>query len=334
MPMSTYGDITSGQALLFIKKALKTAEAKTVLGKYITPIPVDQNLTDTVKVSAPNLFPVLTTPLAEGVTPTAQQLTYRDVSATVSQYGAWVELTDKAVHILDRKVKEDCPKLLAQQAAETAEYLNWQAMIAGNQVFYANGAARSAVNTQASLTQMRNVVRLLKRNRAEMVTEMSNGSLEIGTRPIEASYLVFCHTDLETMIRGLTGFVPTSQYGGAKEVLPSEFGSVDNMRFITTAALLPYEGIANVGGAVGAMIPNAADPTKAAVYPMVFMGMDSAHQVAIKGMQQLSPKVRLPGPPTDSDPLGQRGSVATNFYWKTFITNEAWIARIETATTL
>lgn len=334
MPMSTYGDITSGQGLEFIAKSLKTADAVTVLGKFITPIPLGQNMTDTVKVSAPNLFPVLTTPLAEGVTPTAQQLTYRDVTATVLQYGAYVEVTDKAADLLDRQIMVDCPKLLAQQAAETAEYLNWQAIIAGNQVFYANGAARSAVNTQASLTQIRNMVRLLQRNRAKRVTEMSNGALQINTKPIEAAYLVFCHTDCQNLIRSFTGFTPTSQYGGAREMLPEEFGSVDDIRFITSSALLPYEGIANVGGAVGANIPNAADPTKAAVYPMVMMGMDAVHQIAIKGKNQLTPKVRRPGQPSDSDPLGQRGSVATNFWWKTFVTNEAWLARIETAITL
>ena len=333
MAINTYGDITSGQAYKFIANALKVADEMSVLSKYITPIPLDKNSTDTVKVSAPNLFGVLTSPMAEGVTPTSQSLTYRDVSATVEQYGANIIITDKGVDLNDRMVMVDAPNVLAQQAAETAEYLNWQAMIAGNQVYYANGAARSALNTEFNITTLCKATRLLQRNRGRFHTKMLTGALEISTTPIEASYLAFCHTDLQPVIRALTGFTPVAEYGGGKG-LEYEFGSVENVRFITTPMLVPFAGAGNVGGAVGAMIPNDADATKAAVYPVVITGMDAVHMIALKGKNQMTPKVRKPGTPSDSDPHGQRGSVAVDFWWRTFITNEAWLVRIETAVTL
>jgi N4-gp56 family major capsid protein len=334
MAISTYGDITSGQGLQFIKNALKTADEICVLSKFTTPIPLDKNSTDTVKVSAPNLFGVLKTPMAEGVTPTAQQLTYRDVTATIDQYGANIVVTDKAANLLDREIFTDAPNLLSQQAAESLEWLAWQTMTNGNQVFYANGASRAAVNTEVSLTTLRKAVRLLMRNRARMIGKQLDGGLNIGTAPIEKAYYVFCHTDVQPVIRALAGFVHVSEYGSGSGKVDYEFGSVENMRFITTPMLLPFEGDANKGGAVGAMIPNDTTAANAAVYPLVILGENAVHSIALKGMNQMTPKVRRPGTPSDTDRHGQRGSVAIDYWAKFFITNEAWLTRVETAVTL
>ena len=62
----------------------------------------------------------------------------------------------------------------------------------------------------------------------------------IATKPVEASYLVFVHTDAEADIRDLTGFVHVSAYGSRKPVHAQELGSCESFRFITSPELAPY----------------------------------------------------------------------------------------------
>src|SRR3546814_1567009 len=67
----------------------------------------------------------------------------------------------------------------------------------GTSVFYANGAARNAVNTAISKNKQRAVVRYLKRQKAKKFTKILSGSVNYATKPIEAAYIGICHTDNE-----------------------------------------------------------------------------------------------------------------------------------------
>ena len=140
-----------------------------------------------------------TTPLTEGSPPTAKALSYEDVTVTLSQYGDVVEITDVVNDLAEDPVLKDAAMMCGEQAAETIETLIWGVIRGGTNVFYANGSARSAVNTVITLAKQRAVTRQLKGNRGKKVTQMLSSSVKYGTEAVAAAYIGLAHTDLEAI---------------------------------------------------------------------------------------------------------------------------------------
>ena len=118
---------------------------------------------------------------------------------------------------------------------------------------------------------------------------MLSSSVKFNTVAVAPAFIGFAHTDLESDIRGLTGFTPTEQYG-SMEALPYEIGKVEDVRYILTPVL---SSIANAGGAKGSMISTGG--TSADVYPVVYCAKDSYGSVSLKGSDAMTPYIRNPG---------------------------------------
>jgi len=204
-----------------------------------------KNKADTVKFRRPVPFANITTALAEGITPSSQQMAYEDVTVQIKQWGAWVEITDVVHDLAEDPVLADASTLCGEQAAETIEYQTWGAIRAGTNVFFANGSTRGGVNSVYSLTKQRAVTRSLKGNRAKKITSMVGASPNYSTEPVDAAFVAFAHTDLEADIRDISGFTPTEKYGTMK-ALPYEIGKVEDVRYCLSPVL---DSFANAGGA-------------------------------------------------------------------------------------
>ncbi|MFC0268573.1 N4-gp56 family major capsid protein [Kushneria aurantia] len=134
MPRTTYGDISQRTAAWAAAKMLSHAEPILVLSKFGQSKPLPKNKADTVKFRRPVPFPAQTTPLAEGVTPTARQMAYEDVTVTIKQWGDVVEITDVVDDLAEDPVLSDASQLCGEQASETIELQTWGALRAGTNV--------------------------------------------------------------------------------------------------------------------------------------------------------------------------------------------------------
>jgi N4-gp56 family major capsid protein len=327
MTLSVYGTVSQRTAAYVQREMLKHAEPVIVLQKLALTKAIPQNTADTMKFRRPVPFSNDTVPLSEGVTPTAQALSYVDVSVQLAQYGNIVTVSDKIEDLCEDPVLNDQAMLLGEQAAGSAEAVTYNVVKAGTTVAYANGSARNAVNTAITLNKIRAVVRTLKANKAKMITRILDASPGYGTSAIEAGYVAVCHTDCEADIRGLTGFTPTAEYGSRKTISDYEFGSVENVRFITSPDLGSF---ADAGGAKGSM--KSTTGTSADVYPVLFFGQDAFAVCPLKGKYSLEPRI-VRATPSDSDPLGQRSHVGYKFYFAAVILNQTWMVRLEVAVT-
>lgn len=326
---TTYGDISPRVGLYAKAQFLVHAEPVLVLSKLGTTEPVPKNRGTKAKFRRAVPWAPATTPLSEGVRPSAQKLAVVDVEVDLKQYGAWTGITDVIADTHEDPVLQTMMQLSGEQAAETAEILLWGVISAGTAVVYANGAARNEVNTPISLVKLRQAVRTLSGNRAKKKTRILSSSPNYATQPVEAAYIAVCHTDLEADIRDLTGFTPVAKYGSRSPIVPEEFGSVENVRFVTTALLAP---IADAGAAAGGAMVSTSG-TNADVYPIIVFGQDAYASCPLKGKQSHDIKVRNPGKPEHGDELGQNGSVAWIMWFAGVILNQAWLQRIEVAAT-
>lgn len=327
MAQTTYSSLSQRTTAWAMAEHLKHAEPISVLSKYGMTKPVPKNKSQTVKFRRPVPLALATTPLTEGTAPTSKALTYEDVEVSLSQYGDVVEITDVVHDLAEDPVLKDATTLTGEQSQETFESLLWGIIRGGSNVFYANGSARNAVNSAISLPKQRAVTRLLKAERAKKVTKMVSSSVKYGTEAIDAAFLAFAHTNLEADIRDLTGFVPVEKYGSMKP-LPYEIGKVEDVRYILTPVLEPWE---DAGGVAGSMVSTTG--TNADVYPIIYTGQDAYGHIALKGKEAVEMKIRQPGEIDSNDKLGQVGWVGWKSYWKGFISNEAWLCRLECAAT-
>ncbi len=263
--------------------------------------------------------------LTEGVTPTADTLIPQDITTTIKQYGCLYELTDQVVDTYEDDVPAEMKKHCGERVGLLREMIRYGVIKSCTNVFYAGGvASRSLVAGKITLNALRKVSRNLQANHAKRVTGILAPSVNIATRPVEASYLVFVHSDAEADIRDLAGFVHVSEYGSRKPVHMQELGSCENFRFITSPELAPY---AAAGAAVGST--GMTGTANVDVYPFIVCGEDAWGQLALRGADSLDPTYIPPGQKDKSDPLGQRGYVGAKFYMQCTLLNEGWMAIVE-----
>ena len=267
--------------------------------------------------------------LTEGVTPTADTLIPQDITVTLKQYGCLYELTDQVADTYEDDVPAELKKHCGERIALVREMIRYGVLKACTNVFYGGGGAtRASVNSKITLNVLRKISRNLQANHAKRVTGILAPTPNIGTQPVEASYLVFVHSDAEADVRDLAGFTHVSEYGSRKPVSPYELGSVENFRFITSPELAPYAAAGALIGATG-----LSGTTNIDVYPFIVVGEDAWGQLALRGMESIDPTYIPPGQKDKSDPLGQRGYVGAKFYMACTLLNEGWMAVAEAGVT-
>lgn len=322
-----FGDITGTVAATLEKQALKHAQPHLVLHIGAKKFSLPKNGTKVLRARRAQPYAAATTALSEGVPPAATTLRYDEIDIPILQYGAYTPVTDILVDLHTTPVLGDINKLNAEQAAKTKEALLWGQVSASTNIQYANGvAALVNVVDPVTLDEQRRAVRTLNRNKAHKFTSIVSGGVKENTWPIEAAYICFAHTDAEKDIRGMEGFVPVARYGSMKPIHEMELGAVDSVRYVLSADLSPQ---ADAGAASATNISTGG--TNSDVYTAVYVGMDAYGCLNLAGKGVFTPVVRSVGKPTDSDPLGQTGSVGWKLYSGEQELNSDWIVAVKHA---
>ncbi len=310
------------------REMLKHAIPVVVLDKFGLNKRMPKNKSATIKFRRPVPFSAATTPLVEGVTPESSAFDYEDVTGTLKQYGQVVGITDVIEDTHEDPVLNDITVQLGENIGRTSEALDWAVLRGGTNVFYANGTSRTDVNTPITLNKQRAVTRALKQQKAMKITNILSSSPDYDTHAVEAAFVAVAHTDLEADLRGLPGFIPVAEYGQRNPLVPEEIGTVEDVRYIPSPDLDPFE---DAGGAKGSMVSTTG--TSADVYPIIYMGKEAYGRVALRGQGAIEPSIIPVGQKTKDDPLGQRGYAGWKMWHLTLRLNELWLGRLEVAVT-
>lgn len=329
--MSTiYGDISPRTAAYAVARLLTRAEPSMCMARFGQQQPIPRNKSTAINFRRYNAFAPSLSTLVEGVTPTADAVSKTDVSATLSQYGRRVQLTDVIIDTHEDPVLGEMSDILGEVAGQTAELVIYNAIRAGTNVLYlSSNSARTGVNSEVTTVILNRMIRQLSRQNAKKVSRMLAGTDKVGTSPVRAAYVVFCHPDLQTDLEACSGWKNPVEYGTYTPLLPNEMGSYKDLRFLASTLYTPFYNAASTtgsgstymtGGSTGTGVPD--------VYPMIAIGMDAYATVSLAGANAVTPIVVNPKP-SDSDPLGQRGHAAFKMYSTALILNDAWMVRGE-----
>ncbi len=251
-------------------------------------------------------LPKALTPLTEGVTPDAQNLTVTKLEAEVKQYGAFVSLSDLLTLTSFDNVIIETTAEIGSQAGRTLDTISREVMNAGTNVQYAEGQ----VSTRGALTQdhkltvkaIKQAVRFLKTQLAEK---------------IDGHYIAIIHPDCAYDITEDERFIDTVKYKNPEKLYKGEIGELAGVRFVETTEAKKFAGAGSDG---------------IDVYSTLVLGKNAYATTKVEG-GGLTTIIKQLGSAGTSDPLNQRSTIGWKALKVTEILSEQYMVRIETAST-
>ena len=221
------------------KKLLETAKTRLVHASFGQKRSIPRHGGKRVEFRKYDLFTpdVDTLKLIEGVTPDGQSLSQSKVEAEVSQYGAYVEVSDLLDLTAYDEVLADSAELLGEQLGTVVEWVTRDAMCATTNVQYANGKQdRRQLDGDCVLTvdEIRKAVRTLKKNKARMFTTATDGSVR---RP---HFVCICSPDATYDLQNDALWQDVSKYSNAEQIYSGEIGRLFGVVFVESTEAKVY----------------------------------------------------------------------------------------------
>lgn len=204
------------------------AEPKLVHDRFAQKQPIPRGSGKTVEFRKYSPLPKLLKALTEGVTPDGQKLNMTTVSATVEQYGGFVELSDLLLLTAIDNNLVQATKLLGAQAGRTLDTITREVLVGGTNVQYAGGktaryqltGGEESGNCYLTVDMVKRVVRYLKAMNAEK---------------IDGYYIAIINQDCSFDLMSDPEWKYPHQYADPKNIYTGEIGAIAGCRFIETS---------------------------------------------------------------------------------------------------
>ena len=209
------------------RQLLESARTRFVHAKFGQMRPIPRNSGKRVEFRRWNLFDANAAmkALEEGVTPSGQSLSQSNVEALVSQYGAYVEVSDPLDMTGYDQVITESAELLGEQLGTVVEWVTRDAMNAGNNVQRAGGkTTRAALTADDKLTvdEIRKAVRTLKRAKARPFCEDER----------KPHFICICSPDATYDLQNDALWQDVSKYSNAEAIYSGEIGRLFGVVFV------------------------------------------------------------------------------------------------------
>ncbi len=164
--------------------------------------------------------------------------------------------------------------------------------------------------TEISRADVDGVVAALQNNDGEFVTDMIEGAMKMGTGPIRDCYICMADTNMIGQLENVNGFIAKAQYPNDSTTLPSEWGSIGNLRFFLSSR---------------GSVTNNASLLGADIYNMFCAAQESYCSINLDGA---SAQFIYHPPGWGDDPCELRQTAGFRFAMATRITNDAWVINL------
>lgn len=229
--ITTDTGLTDEMKTFYDDALIENAKTKLVHDQFAQQRDIPKNNGKTIEFRKYAPFPKMLTALTEGVTPTGQKLSVSTFTATVSQYGGYIELADMLILTAYDDNIAAAVKGMAQQAGDTLDTITREVINAGTNVQYADaqvaaryllvgGDATAANNHYMKIAVIRRVVRNLKVGKASPIAG--------------GNYVSIIHPDSAYDLMGDDAWVNASLYAGVDQIFQGEIGKIHGCRFVET----------------------------------------------------------------------------------------------------
>ncbi len=207
---------------------IDNAEPALVHDRFAQKCNIPEGNGKTIQFRKYDPLPKITKPIQEGITPTGQAINMSTITATVAQYGGYVELTDLLLMTAIDNNLCMATKLLGSQAGRTLDTISREVLVGGTNVQYGEGqfSSRSQVgggsdnpeeNCYMTVAAVRRAVRTLKNQ---------------NTEKINGSYIGIIHPDCAYDLMSDPNWRFPHQYADNTAIFDGEIGKIEGVRFI------------------------------------------------------------------------------------------------------
>lgn len=307
MATQTYAVLTNEQKTFYDRTLLERLLPKLVFAQYGQKKSFKGREGDTINFRRFNSLPAVTTPLTEGVTPASRALDITALTATVSQFGDYVEISDKLDMVGIDPVLTETSELLGEQAGLSIDTQVRDIVCAGTTVQYANGrATRATVVATDVMTglEVKKAVRTLRR---------------ANVQPLEGgNYIGIIGANVEFDLMADPKWEAVSTYSASEQIFKGEIGRLYGVKFVRA-------------GNTKTVLSGGAPSIPLEV--TMIIGKGAYGVVDVEGSSKPEMIFKDFGTAGTADPLNQRATSG----WKALFTavrlNELCMVRIESGAT-
>lgn len=222
------------------KELIRTAGPQLVHDQFAQKRPIPKNGGQSVEFRQFGDLPKALTPLTEGVTPNGKKLSATAKTATVSQYGDYVTISDKLDLTAIDPVALEAVDVIGKQMGLTLDTVTRNKLHQGLQVMYAplrssagaetEVSSRSKLDNSAVLT-----VKLVQQARTELKA-MNVLTFDDGC------YVMIIHPYSAYDLKRDPEWRKPHEYADTRQLYNGEVGMVDGVRFVETSEAKIYCG--------------------------------------------------------------------------------------------
>lgn len=288
------------------------AEPELIHDQFGQKRPIPKGSGKTIEFRQFDPLPELTTPLTEGVTPNGQSMDVKSTTASVSQYGGYVTISDMLIlSAIDNNVVE-ATKLTASQAGRTLDTITREVLASGTNVRYVGGKASRSAITAADVLTVDEVKKAVR-------------DLEIQDAPkIDGCYIGIIHPSVKYDLMKDPLWQDPHKYADPEHIYRNEIGKLYGVRFVESSRAKVFQKAGATPGGTGAV---AVD-----VYATLILGADAYGITEITG-GGLEHIVKQLGSAGTADPLNQRASCGWKATKTAKILVPQYMVRIESGAT-
>lgn len=276
--------------------------------KYGQKRPIPKGNGKTIEFRKFNSLEPAITPLTEGVPPTAKDLSVTAITATVKQYGDYVEVTDVLETTAYDPIITETVELEGEQAGETLNIVVRDELLDTTSVFNVGGGVDEDAITADNVLTADDVLKIQTIFRRNNIKPISNGY-----------YLMFLAPEQAADIMRDPLWRDVSKYANdAKNIEEGEIGRLYKFKFIDTS-----------------LVEAKANTSSVDIYSGLAMGKNAYGIVDIENGSKPKTIIKI-GKEDDgdkSDPLNQKSTIG----WKALLTavrlNELALMRVNSAAT-
>jgi len=237
----------------FSAKMLSTPQARLVHRIAAVPYKMPANSGTILRMRRYNRLETAPVPVNPAMmNPPAQQLTAVDVDATIDWYATYNVITKEVTLQNQDPALNQAAARLGQSLRETEDQLVRDMLEATASIVNCTGGTNGDNPTEIARADVDGVVAALQNSDGEFVSNMIGGEDKFGTGPIRDAYFAMADSNMIGQLENVNGFINKAQYPNDRGTLPSEWGSIGNVRFFLSSR----GSVSTAGSALGADVYN------------------------------------------------------------------------------
>ncbi len=281
-------DLSPEMKTYYEKRLLDNAEPNLIHDQFADKYPIPKNGGKTIEFRKFSPLAKAVTPITEGVTPNGNKLNVTASTATISQYGDWIQLSDLLdLTAIDNNVLQTT-KLLGSQSGRTLDTVTREVLAGGTNVLYApkvgSGGAETAVTSRTGLDATAKI-------NVDLIFKAARLLKTMNADKIDDSFVAIVHPDVAYDLMRCEEWIDAHKYAVPENIYQGEIGKLAGVRFVESTEAKIWTG--------------SGCPTGLAVYGTLVLGAHAyaTTEVTGGGLQHIIKQLGY-----GDDPLNQRSS--------------------------